>query len=66
MKIAVILLTLIVTAYSSALPRSLDNNLTDDVDFEPQEQVSPTEAINPEDGDPAIDCQGFFLNIFGC
>lgn len=69
MKIAIILLTLIVTAYSAALPRSLDKNLQGaniEMD-ESQEPVSPPEGVDPEDGgEPAIDCQGFFLNIFGC
>lgn len=38
----------------------------DEVEIEPQEPVPFPELINPEDGETQADCQGFFVNVFGC
>lgn len=35
-------------------------------ELEPQDPVPFPEPGDSEEGDPTIDCQGFFFNIFGC
>lgn len=72
MKAAIVLLVLFAMAFTAVLPlcNSLESDLYEanlhNAELEPQEPVPLPEDINAEDGIPAIDCQGFFLNIFGC